>query len=350
MSTDLYGVRVLASEPAERRLRLRVFVVNYDPEAEHYQRLPDDASFFFRVLHSRADDGSSMAQAVSTQEILDEAFVDANAWRYVERVERVETLNEPIDWTRGYEGFYYERDGGWQDEEKLVQAVYDVWMRSADCMSHLTEAMSWGTTSYPSHGAGADTIDPADAPLLPNLHQASQRLELFEGEEEDGTLGALAFSPDGEVLVVASQAGELVALDTSNWQEQGRWRQDKSFPELRFSGPRRVDILFDDATFCLNLADGTIEKAELDEDGFFKQMEEGKSARSGCGRFAVQCEEQRARLLRNEDSAVIAAITEEDLLGPVDWSSRGMVALGHIGSAQGYGGFVAIHQPYEGMS
>lgn len=113
MSTDLYGVRVLASDLAERRLRLRVFVVNYDKDARQYPPLPDDASFFFRVLHSRANNASSMAQAVSTEQILDEAFVDANAWRHVERVERVETLNEPVDWTRGYEDFYYEREGGW---------------------------------------------------------------------------------------------------------------------------------------------------------------------------------------------------------------------------------------------
>ena len=62
MSTDLYGVRVLEVEPDASRMRLRVFVVYYDTQYKYHQPIPDNRSFFVRILCDRDALGDDIAR------------------------------------------------------------------------------------------------------------------------------------------------------------------------------------------------------------------------------------------------------------------------------------------------
>ncbi len=173
MSTDLYGIRVLEVAPAEKRARLRVFVVYYDVAYKSHQPLPNDLSFFLRILWDKADTrfggGGPLGDEVSVDDICDEGYVDRNARRFVERAVGLEARNYPVkDWS-GFKDFYYENNGKWVDEEKLVQADYDVFVTDPKYLAHLRKGLSWGTTSYetkalPLPAAGAGAPAPKKAP------------------------------------------------------------------------------------------------------------------------------------------------------------------------------------------
>jgi hypothetical protein len=168
MSTDLYGVRVLELAPGERRARLRVFVVYYDADTDdagrttavHPQPVPDDASFFLRVLWDEGDTrfggGGPIGDAVTVDQICDESWVDAHTARFVERVRQLAVHNDPPppeSWGR-LRSFYYERDGRWADEDLLTRADYDVWVTDPGWLAHLTVGQAWGTTSYDTLAKG----------------------------------------------------------------------------------------------------------------------------------------------------------------------------------------------------
>ena len=118
MSTDLYGVRVLEVDPDASRLRLRVFVVYYDTQYEYHQPVPDDRSFFVRVLCDR----DALGDDIDSESRFDEKYIDSNAFRFVDRFEELERRNFPVESYESLADFYYERSGGWENEEQLVQA------------------------------------------------------------------------------------------------------------------------------------------------------------------------------------------------------------------------------------
>ena len=128
MSTDLYGIRVLDVDPPARRMRLRVFVVYYDTGYEYHQPIPTDRSFFVRVLC----DKDALQGDISEAERFDETAVNQNSFKFVDRFEELSRSNEPVTDYKNYSDFYYERDGGWQDEGKLVQADYDLYVTKGD--------------------------------------------------------------------------------------------------------------------------------------------------------------------------------------------------------------------------
>src|SRR5262249_35881098 len=153
---DLYGVRVIALEPAERRVRLRVFVVYYDTAYKDHAPLPDDSSFFLRALWERVDTrfggGGPLGDVITVDEGLNESWADRNTRQFVERFERLTTRNHPMadgDYATLMD-FYYERGGCWPGEDRLVQADYDVWVTEPRWLQSLTFGDSWGTTSYPT--------------------------------------------------------------------------------------------------------------------------------------------------------------------------------------------------------
>ncbi|MDA2805680.1 tetratricopeptide repeat protein [Nocardiopsis suaedae] len=160
MSTDLFGVRVLDLDPDRRRVRFRVFVVYYEPAWGTGDLLPDHPTFFCRLLWEAAEHFTPhrfgpMTDVVTLDEFLDEWWVECNTHRFVAGVERVAERNHPVgdeDFDR-LATFYYERDGGWQDEERLAQADYDVHVTDARWIESLRIGQSWGTTSY-SGGIG----------------------------------------------------------------------------------------------------------------------------------------------------------------------------------------------------
>ncbi|MPY54363.1 tetratricopeptide repeat protein [Streptomyces acidicola] len=166
MSTDLFGVRVLDLDHEQRRVRFRVFVVYYEPSWGTGELLPGDSSFFFRVLWEAAEDFTPhrygpLTDVVTLDEFLNEGWVESNTHRFVAGVERVAVRNHSVsdeDFER-LAMFYYEREGGWQDEEQLAQGDYDVHVTDARWMESLRVGQSWGTTSYAgdSDGLQADS-------------------------------------------------------------------------------------------------------------------------------------------------------------------------------------------------
>lgn len=233
MSTDLCGIRILEKDESQKRLRIRVFIVYYDVAYKSHEPLPEDHSFFFRILcdsqgsyHERKQVIRSL---VSMDQFLDEAWVDRHTWRFIDKVEQIAIRNYPVKNYKKFSDFYYERQGKWENEEKLVQADYDVFVSDAAYINHLEEGMSWGTTSY---GTRACILHKSYADYLPDLSKAPVVLKPFEGEQEEGTPHELLFSADGRYLFALSQANELVCYDTSSWKEQWRSKEDDLFGYL----------------------------------------------------------------------------------------------------------------------
>jgi hypothetical protein len=230
MSTDLYRVRVLAVAPEQRRVRLRVVVAYYDEPDRLHEPLPDDKSFFLRVFYDTTFgvyDAGRTAFAEELPEQFDfhraEGAVESNAYRYIERFERLATRNYPLtDWES------FRSDG---DEDELVQADYDVFVTDAKYIRHLTPGMRWGSTAYPTR---ADGLSLDEAPGLPDLRLERCRLAPFSGPEARGTASQMAFSDDGRYLAVVSEARELVVYEVGSWGERLRREGFNCFSSLQF--------------------------------------------------------------------------------------------------------------------
>lgn len=246
MSTDLYGVRVLAIDPANRRVKLRVFVV-YEtrPGAFDHTALPGDRSFFLRVLSGVPAWKYRWMRApidahIPPEQRYDEAWVNANAWRYIERFERVRTQNEPLldPPDEGITVCHYERDGTWEQEPRLMQADFDVYVTRPEYLAHLELGMSWGTTAY---GSGADELDADEAAVLPDFFQAK---ELFPFGPR-GAVRSTALSHDGALFAAVNTSGHLVVYETERWSEVYRSAERRAFATIGFIAGHR-------SLLCLN--------------------------------------------------------------------------------------------------
>ncbi len=145
MSTDLYGLRVLAKK--EKEVTLQVFLLYYD-----WDTIPSSKDFFLSCFWDEADTrfggGGPLGDAVSVEEICSEEFRLENGDKYIEEVEELSRLNYPIQPGVELATFYYERDGKWQDEDKLAQVMFRVKVTDPKWIQHLEVGMSWATTSY----------------------------------------------------------------------------------------------------------------------------------------------------------------------------------------------------------
>lgn len=228
MSTDLYGIRVLDLDRKRGRLRLRVFVVYYDTGYASHQPIPSDRSFFVRVLC----DKEALGDDISEAERFDEAYVDANAFRFVERFVELERRNEPVtDWST-FSDFYYEREGRWVDEDKLVQADYDVFVTEPRYLEPFRVGDSWGTTSYETR---ADGLSLADQPALPDFADVRSFRPFPDAPGEESTATKLLFSADGERLLVADGEGGFGVFRVADAErllhvrEAGGWQLNPGF-------------------------------------------------------------------------------------------------------------------------
>lgn len=226
MSTDLYGIRVLNTKPETCKVTVKVFVVYYDVSFKNHQPLPKDHSFFFRILWDKGDTrfgaGGPIGEEVTVDQKCDEVWVDNNSFRFIKNVEQLSTMNFPVEDYSGYADFYYERNGVWEDEDKLVQATYEIEVTNAKYIKHLREGMSWGTTSYETQ---AWRIDHANQDKLPDITKPIIQLNPFkEKSQESGTLEDVLFSEDNSLFFVLSTAGEIACYQTADWTEI--WRQD----------------------------------------------------------------------------------------------------------------------------
>ncbi|MEU6034518.1 hypothetical protein ABZ801_03850 [Actinomadura sp. NPDC047616] len=216
MSTDIYGVRVLDVDPDKLRISFRVFVVYYDTAGQTHAPVPDDPSFFFYMLWTKG----RLRELIDVDTALDGQWVDANTRRYVSRVERIAGRNHPPtpeQWERLYD-FYYERHGGWKDEDLLVQWDYDVYVTERRWIEGIEAGEAWGTTFFPCN---ADTWTDDDAPHIPDLAGPVVTINPFDSASGDTAydhLSGLEFSDDGRYLALVSNA-RIWVYDTADWSE-----------------------------------------------------------------------------------------------------------------------------------
>ena len=232
MSTDLYGVRVLEVDPEASRLRLRVFVVYYDTTYEYHQPVPDDRSFFVRVLC----DQDALGDDIAEEDRFDEDYIDRNAFRFVDRFDELERRNFPLESYEGYSDFYYERGGGWVDEEKLVQADYDVFVTKPEYLEPFSEGLTWGTTSYQT---ASDDLTLEDYQHIPDFNDLAASYVPFEDRpDEESVVQRISFSSDGSKLLLGNGEGGirvidpsdgsviLEAIDVNHWCSEPGWTHD----------------------------------------------------------------------------------------------------------------------------
>ncbi|MFG3257109.1 tetratricopeptide repeat protein [Streptomyces sp. NPDC048172] len=157
---NFFGVRVLDLDRERCRVCFRILVTNYEDvdtgDEDDEGLLPDDPSFFFRVLCEAADTVigyryGPLTDVVTFGEYFDDDWVDRNTYRFVARVERVAVRNLPVDkdtleWLPTYDG---ECDGrGWPDEKRLAQGDYEVRVTDARWLEPLRVGDCWDTGNY----------------------------------------------------------------------------------------------------------------------------------------------------------------------------------------------------------
>ena len=145
MSTDTYGIRVLGKEAST--VTLKVFLVYYD-----WDQIPYSKDFFLMVLWDQADTrfgaGGPLGDAITVPQICSEKFRLEHASEYVESVDTIDCMNYPITNKEELATFYYEREGRWENEDKLAQVDFKITVTDPKWIAHLKPGMSWGTTAY----------------------------------------------------------------------------------------------------------------------------------------------------------------------------------------------------------
>ncbi|AWH85387.1 hypothetical protein HYN59_09795 [Flavobacterium album] len=238
MSTDLYGIRILKKEPEQKKITMKVIVVYYDVAYKSHEPLPMDKSLFLRVLCDNGGD-AFIGKEIAQYEWLDEDWVAANAYKYIDHVKQLSTKNYPIKNWDGYHDFYY-GEGPWTDEEKLVQADYEVYVSDARLFEHLEEGESWGTTSYETQSY----VHPgAAAPFMPDLSSEVVALEPFPGIEQE--TDRLVFTSDSSKLIASNSDNEIVCYDTATWEELWRVKFDGMFGEMKIDEAQGIVWLTD---------------------------------------------------------------------------------------------------------
>ncbi len=232
MSTDLYGIRVLNTKKSENKVVVKVFVVYYDVHFKSHRPLPKDHSFFLTILWDEGDTrfgkGGPIGDEISVDQICDETWVDNNTFRFIKNVEQLTTANFPIKDYTGYADFYYERNGAWEHEDKLVQATYEIEVTDAKYIDHLSSGMSWGTTAYETK---ALKVSHAHLNRLPDISKKVIQLHPFQ---EGVTICDVLFSADSTYFFALNSEGELVCYQTENWKEI--WRKD-----TQVASPERIE-------------------------------------------------------------------------------------------------------------
>jgi len=260
MTTDLYGARVLTVVADQQRARIEVFVVRYDWVSLSHPPLPDDPGYFLRLLWETAPDDAPIRDVISPEQARDADWIDSHVGQFVTRAERVSPHHKVLE-ERDYDllsFYYYERDGRWADEFRLVQGEYDIEVSDPRWLRHLRTGLTWGSESQQ---AETEHVTPDDAPCLPDLSWPAAVLRPFypseddcpDGEMPDGFEPAgLLFSDDSRYLAVLTEDGDLAVYGTDDWTERvrvGRWERqapyDKAYSILMWVPGRPVIVLSD---------------------------------------------------------------------------------------------------------
>lgn len=213
MSTDLYGIRIQEVDPAAKRLRLRVFVVYYETALKRHPPIPTDRSFFVRLLCAHDALGADIAHS----DQFDENYVNRNAFRYVDHFKELSRSNDPIADYQGYSDFYYAQNDAWQDEEKLAQADYDVFLTKAGYLESFGAGDSWGSTCYQTD---SDDLGREDYLQIPDFTPAAT-FTPFADLGGEVLADRLVFSADASQLLVDNSGGNFRVFSTADWSTIG---------------------------------------------------------------------------------------------------------------------------------
>lgn len=209
MSTDLYGIRILASEPQKKQIKCKVIAVYYSEHVRGMDILPDDNSFFLRMFYERSTENSPLKQAITVDEYLSEEWVNANTFRFIKSYQ-VSKLKNARKNMGEYDNFYHLNDKGkWHNESKLVQAEFLIEVTDKKWLEGLEVGDYWGTTCYETVSL-ALSISEEHAHALPQFHISSTDIIPFEVEENSNRwlwYKSTLFSPDKqEFYIVGDQS------------------------------------------------------------------------------------------------------------------------------------------------
>ncbi len=306
MSTDLYGIRILDVQPAEKRMRMRVFVVYYDTHYEYHQPIPSDRSFFVRVLC----DKEALGDDIADEDRFDEGYVNRNAFRYVDRFVELSNTNFPLESYEGYSDFYYERDGGWVDEDKLVQADYDLFVTKEEYLEPFEVGQSWGTTSYETE---SDNLTADEYMDIPEFGDVRTFIPFGDLDGEHTVVRTMRFSPDNKYLLASNNEGGMRVFDTKDHSivldmpEAGDW-----VFEPGWMADGRISWQKGDAYFATDL-DGNQESIE-----FF-----GFSANSDGTRYLTGMDAETCQILNNQGEVLYEAPREPDVVAYAGFDGPG---------------------------
>jgi WD40 repeat protein len=143
----------------------------------------------------------------------------------------------------GGEGIH-QRDDGWPDEDRLVQADYEVQVTDPRWLEHLRPGLSWETGYYPD--PTRPRLRAEDAPHVPDLTEPEAVLTPFAGSEDSDDIADLAFSDDGRFLAVTGEDGELAVYDTDNRSERLRLSPDSAGRDIMWVPGGHVVTLKED--------------------------------------------------------------------------------------------------------
>jgi hypothetical protein len=193
MSTDLYGIRILAREGPT--VTFRVFNVYGD-----WKGLPNPVlgGFWVHV----ASEGALRDEIGDRR--FDEDWLREHAWDYVRSAVLLEMANycTPLRYT-----FYYERGGHWVEEQRLPQAVFRVTYSDVRWVEHLDVGSAWGTTAY-EPGAPVRRLQGGS---LQEVDQAELARVAELVEHEDAEIAARALRRLGQAGPAASPWSRVVA-------------------------------------------------------------------------------------------------------------------------------------------
>ncbi|AZM46001.1 hypothetical protein DMB38_09370 [Streptomyces sp. WAC 06738] len=167
---NTYRIHVVHADAPAGPVRLRVLLVHHEPWWDQTMLLPSDPGFFLQVLREAADGDAGrprgpLAGEVGEAQLLDAAFVRANAHRFVADVERVAVRHHPVDdalaefyrnaydtldhlyYAGTFNGRYRPGEHG-ALEERLVQAEYDVRPTDSRWTQTLRAGQCWGTRAW----------------------------------------------------------------------------------------------------------------------------------------------------------------------------------------------------------
>ena len=248
MPADGYGVRVLHVDADNRRVRLRVLMIDYDLAARRHAPEPSDPSLFFQLLWEAAGDRHfrehvplPLYDLTPLKDAYDFAWIGANTRRYIAGVDRIACRNHPIgeeDWQRLRSHHPYQGDG-WLDEDRLPQFDVDVWVTDRQWLSHLRPGQTWSSVAWPVH---ADTWRDEEADRLPGLNRPVMSASPFLTVTD--VPAGLAFSDDSRYLAVATVGGRIAVYDTVDWSRRVcEYSRDWDMPGLMWVPGSHVVVL-----------------------------------------------------------------------------------------------------------